>query len=282
MSEIQQWVRMAAQRGIKIDPDFRAEKAADIYALPDDLLIDVINRPRRRDGNDNDVYRSMRKHRTLLRLFLNKWLEDERIDPVQPIYSVYGDPQSAEDIAERGFSPRMQPTRGMRIVGDIKTPEDWVSELVGWEPSASDDSEPVSVNLSNHYFIDSDAPAVEKIIEQLVRLLPGRVLRVNLEHNYFHGYYSRTRSLVDNMVTFLLDNSSVELLCLRDNPFSTSVRKDFFQELQISQLRKLVWLPPNTNPNDTRWQNVVVTDKQQLSEQQERIAAVAANISMSF
>jgi len=235
ISLLQEWVVRAEKDQVPIHDLFKDESLEKVHSLSDELLVDLID-VSKLDSNVSNPG----PFRTKLRLILNE-LHDPQLEPSYAlnIGSCRGiDPACTADVFERGFAPLSDWRNGGRTL------HQWCDTFDGpdW-PVVHGSGAIVSIDLSDRYISDGSAKVVRDIVEKLMNLMPERKFAINLDRTAFHGYYTRTRQPLDEMITFILNHPRTVYLSMRETPFGSLDRKDFFQKMTTDQLSKLVVFP---------------------------------------
>eukprot|EP00742_Colponemidia_sp_Colp-10_P001376 GILJ01001479.1.p1 GENE.GILJ01001479.1~~GILJ01001479.1.p1 ORF type:complete len:399 (-),score=50.51 GILJ01001479.1:94-1260(-) len=181
------------------------------------------------------------RHRVLMKIFLNKELapllckrrppfagyeplQDTTPPPIQPSFGLVN------------LSNRVLPSRFPFASKDTPTIEVIISEVAQWNDA--DKMSCVKLDLSSNRLLDEDMLHVFNLLD----CFPA-VKFVNLFNNHFFGMDPELKDMLDGNLKRILARQTIEYVDITKNPLATSDRRDFFRNLSIEHLKKLIWIP---------------------------------------
>lgn len=112
------------------------------------------------------------------------------------------------------------------------------------------------ISMRRNFLQDEDMEHILKFVSKACENRINLRLTIDLENNYFHGYHPSTRESFDENLKKILSLPQVTNVNLCNNPFASVDRSDFFSEVEMDQLKKLIWIPSQWLDNQL-WTSMV-------------------------
>lgn len=169
--------------------------------------------------------------RLLMKLFLQQHPWPEKASPfVQPTMGVVYSPSSQTlSLQDQVISCRFDSVRYPDGIGVGTLPKFFAHMPL---------HQIRRVDLSRNDLFDEDMEPVAEFIQ----LLPN-CEHVLLRLNRFHGVIEKTGQIMDQALEKMLAQPSMQYVDVTHNPLASTDRQDFFRQLPVESLTKLIWIP---------------------------------------